>query len=156
MLRLLAAALPLLLAACASVQPGMTREQVLASWGQPTRSVALPDGQRLQYSQQPSGQRVFMVDVDTGGQVRNVRQVMNRSDFARIATDGSWTRADVEREFGPAPDNERVSSWDGPILTYRWREGMIDLYYWVYLDPAGVVRRAHEGVDWRNMRHTIN
>jgi len=85
-----------------------------------------------------------------------VRQVMTRSDFARIATDGSWTRADVEREFGPAPDNERVSSWDGPILSYRWREGMIDLYYWVYLDPAGVVRRAHEGVDWRNMRHTIN
>jgi hypothetical protein len=134
----------------------MTREQVLASWGQPTRSVALPDGQRLQYSQQPSGQRVFMVDVDAGGQVRSVRQVMNRSDFARIATDGSWMRADVEREFGPAPDNERVSSWDGPILTYRWREGMIDLYYWVYLDSAGVVRRAHEGVDWRNMRHTIN
>ena len=33
---------------------------------------------------------------------------------------------------------------------------MIDLYYWVYLDSAGVVRRAHEGVDWRNMRHTIN
>jgi hypothetical protein len=156
MLRLLAAALPLLLAACASVQPGMAREQVLSSWGQPTRTVALPDGQRLQYSQQPSGQRVFMVDLDAGGKVRSVRQVMTRSDFARIATDGSWTRADVEREFGPAPDNERVSSWDGPILSYRWREGMIDLYYWVYLDPAGVVRRAHEGVDWRNMRHTIN
>ncbi|KQP49748.1 hypothetical protein [Pseudorhodoferax sp. Leaf274] len=156
MLRLLATALPLLLAACASVQSGMAREEVLAAWGQPTRSLALPDGQRLQYSQQPSGQQVFMVDLDAGGKVRQVRQVMTRSDFARIATDGSWTRADVEREFGPAPDNERVSSWNGPILTYRWREGMIDLYYWVYLDPAGVVRRAHEGVDWRNMRHTIN
>ncbi|WP_326535615.1 outer membrane protein assembly factor BamE domain-containing protein [Pseudorhodoferax sp.] len=156
MLRLLAATLFLLLAGCASVQTGMTREQVLAAWGQPTRSVALRDGQRLQYSQQPSGQQVVMVDLDAGGKVRDVRQVMARSEFQRIATDGSWTRADVEREFGPAPDNERVSSWNGPILTYRWREGMIDLYYWVYLDPAGVVRRAHEGLDWRNMRHTIN
>ena len=46
--------------------------------------------------------------------------------------------------------------WDGPILTYRWRAGMIDRYFWVYLDQAGVVRRAHEGMDWRNMRQTNN
>lgn len=156
MLRLLVAFLPLLLAACASVQPGMARDQVLAAWGSPTRSVPLADGaQRLQYSQQPLGQQVFMVDLDAAGTVRSVRQVMTRADFARIATDGSWTRADVEREFGPTQDNERVYSWNGPILTYRWRDGMVDLFYWVYLDPSGVVRRAHEGMDWRNMRQIL-
>lgn len=157
MLRLLAVLLLATLAGCATVQPGMGRDQVLSAWGQPTRSVALPDGgQRLQYSRQPAGQQVYMVDLDAGGQVRSVRQVMTLRDFARIATDGSWTRADVEREFGPAPDHERVASWDGPIMTYRLYDAMTDLYFWVYLDSAGVVRRAHQGMDLRNMRHRIN
>ena len=137
-----------LLAGCASpLQTGMTRDQVLAAWGQPTRSVPLAGGERLQYSLQPMGRQVTMVDLDTGGRVVRVRPVMTANEFARIATDGSWTRADVEREFGPAPDHERVSSWDGPIMTYRWRDGGVDLFYWVYLDQAGVVRRAHQGMD---------
>lgn len=157
MARLLVVLWLALLAGCASVQTGMGRDQVLAAWGQPTRSVALPDGgQRLQYSQQPSGQQVYMVDLDAGGKVRSVRQVMTLRDFARIATDGSWTRADVEREFGPAPDRERVASWDGPIMTYRLRDAMTDLYFWVYLDSAGVVRRAHQGMDLRSRRYWIH
>ncbi|HVR55026.1 MAG TPA: hypothetical protein VMS38_35230 [Pseudorhodoferax sp.] len=156
-LRLLAVLMLAVLAGCATVQPGMGRDQVLAAWGQPTRSVALPDGgQRLQYSRQPAGQQVYMVDLDASGKVGSVRQVMTLKDFARIATDGSWTRADVEREFGPAPDHERVASWDGPIMTYRLYDAMTDLYFWVYLDSAGVVRRAHQGMDLRNMRHRIN
>lgn len=141
-----------LLAGCASVSPGMSRDEVLAAWGQPTRSFALGNGERLQYSQQPSGQQAFMVDLDATGRVAQARQVLTVQDFARIATDGSWSRADVEREFGPAPDRERVASWDGPILTYRWRDAGVDLFYWVYLDQAGIVRRAHQGIDWRNMR----
>ena len=145
------------LAGCAgSVSPGMGRDQVLAAWGQPTRSVPLADGERLQYSRQPEGQQVFMVDLDASGRVRQSRQVMTEQDFARIATDGSWTRADVEREFGPPGEMGHVGSWDGPIMTYRWRAGMTDLYYWVYLDQAGVVRRAHQGLDWRNMRQVAH
>jgi hypothetical protein len=143
-----------LLAGCAGVAPGMTRAQVIDAWGQPTRSVPLAGGERLQYSLQPEGQQATMVDLDASGKVLRARQVLTAEDFARIATDGSWTRADVEREFGPTQDLERVRSWDGPILTYRWRAGMIDRYFWVYLDQAGVVRRAHEGTDWRNMRQT--
>ncbi|MFT3718363.1 hypothetical protein [Pseudorhodoferax sp.] len=144
------------LAGCAVVQPGMTRAQVFAAWGQPTRSVSLQGGERLQYTQQPAGQQAWMVDLDAAGQVVRVRQVLTEQEFARIATDGSWTRADVEREFGPAPDRERVSSWDGPILTYRWRSGATDLYYWVYLDHAGIVRRAHQGMDWHAMRRVLH
>lgn len=149
---MVAVGLAALLAGCASVAPGMTRAEVIAAWGQPTRSVAVPGGERLQYSQQPAGQQVVMVDLDASGRVVQSRQVMTANDFARIATDGSWTRADVEREFGPTLDNERVASWDGPILTYRWRGGMVDQLYFVYLDPAGVVRRAHAGMDPRQFR----
>jgi hypothetical protein len=143
------------LAGCANVTPGMSRDQVLAAWGKPTRSVALAGGERLQYSQQPAGQQAYMVDLDASGRVVQSRQVLTDQDFARITTTGEWTRADVEREFGPPGEVNHVASWDGPILQYRWRSGMTDLFYWVYLDPAGVVRRAHQGMDWRNMRQMV-
>ena len=143
-----------LLAACttASIQPGMTRADVAARWGQPSRVVPLPTGQRLQYSYQPWGQQAVMVDLDAGGHVTQVRQVLDEAEFARISTKGDWTRDDVEREFGPPASIGRVASWDGPILTYRWRGGMVDQLYWVYLDRAGVVRRAHPGMDPRQFR----
>ncbi|HEY8358248.1 MAG TPA: hypothetical protein VIL30_12385 [Ramlibacter sp.] len=131
------------------VAPGATREQVVARAGQPTRVVALPDGgQRLQYSGQPLGQYAFMVDLDAGGRVVRARQVLTAAEFARIQP-GTWTRADIEREFGPPARVDGVSSWNGPVLTYRWRE-QGDMFYWVYLDPQGVVRRAHQGIEHVN------
>jgi hypothetical protein len=138
--------------AATSLQNGMTRDQVLAKWGKPTRQVPIEVGERLQYTQQPSGQEAFNVDLDKTGHVVSVDQVLFRGNFARISTAGDWTRADVEREFGPSGKIEHVSRWDGPILAYRFREGMTDLMFWVYLDNAGIVRRAHEGIDWRNQR----
>jgi len=147
-----AAALALAACTTTSIQPGMTRADVAAKWGQPTRVVPLPAGERLQYSYQPWGQQAVMVDLDAAGRVTQVRQVLDEAEFARISTKGDWTRTDVEREFGPPAYVGSVASWDGPILTYRWRGGMIDQLYWVYLDRAGVVRRAHAGMDPRQFR----
>ena len=144
-----------LLAACgtvASLQPGMTRAEVTARWGQPTRVVPLAFGERLQYVYQPFGQETVMVDLDPAGRVVQARQVLNEAEFARISTQGDWTRADIEREFGPPAWTESVGSWDGPIWTYRWRGGMVDQMFYVYLDRAGVVRRAHAGMDPRQFR----
>ena len=137
------------LVGCASgVKPGMTRDDVLSRLGQPTRSVGLPaGGERLQYSYQPAGQEAFMVDLGPDGRVVDFRQALSESGFARIGTRGDWTRADVEREFGPPASVGAVASWDGPILLYRWRGGNIDQVYWIYLDQQGVVRRAHAGMD---------
>ena len=62
-----------------------------------------------------------------------------------------WTRADVEREFGPPAVIEAVASWSGPIMTYRWRDRVgTDMFFFVYLDPQGIVRRAHPGIEYRN------
>lgn len=144
-----------LLSACATVsslQPGMTREQVLAQWGQPSRVVRLTMGERLQYVYQPYGQETVMVDLDPAGRVVQARQVLNEREFARISTQGDWTHADIEREFGPPAWVESVASWDGPIWTYRWRGGMVDQMFYVYLDRGGVVRRAHPGMDPRQFR----
>ncbi|KQP14063.1 hypothetical protein [Pseudorhodoferax sp. Leaf267] len=144
-----------LLAACGTVEslkPGMTRDEVMARWGQPTRVVPLAFGERLQYVYQPFGQETVMVDIDPAGRVVQARQVLNERDFARISTQGDWTGADIDREFGPPASVGSVGNWDGPVLTYRWRGGMVDQMFYVYLDRAGVVRRAHAGMDPRQFR----
>ncbi|MBA2962965.1 MULTISPECIES: hypothetical protein [Ramlibacter] len=156
-LRILAAAAGaasvLALAGCATgsnLQPGASRDQVFASMGRPTAVVPLPNGgERLQYSLQPAGQYAYMVDMDAGGRMVSVRQVLNPIDFARLnANLGQWTRADVEREFGRPAKVDHVASWNGDIMTYRWNEGPdMDRFYWVYLDPQNVVRRAHPGIE---------
>jgi hypothetical protein len=147
----------LLLAACAhpwntaNIPAGSTREQVVASAGQPFAVVPLPDGgQRMQYTLQPMGQQAFMVDLDPAGRVVRSRQVLTEGEFARIEP-GRWTVADVQREFGPPARVEGVASFRGSILTYRWRDlGGADMYYWVYVDPQGTVQRAHPGMEFRN------
>ena len=152
---LLGAALAVLLAACAGnafnasgVQPGTARDAVIARLGQPTRVVPLAGGERLQYSLQPFGQVAWMVDVDAGGRVVRSRQVLTAADFNRIEL-GTWNRGDVEREFGPPAMVDGVASWNGPIMTYRWNDGS-DMFFYVYLDNANVVRRAHPGMEFHN------
>jgi hypothetical protein len=147
----------LLLAACAAnpfnadrVPLGATRQEVIQRLGTPTRTVSIPGGERLQYSLQPFGQFAWMVDLDAAGKVTRVHQVLNTLDFNRIVA-GQWTRDDVEREFGPPAAIERVGNWDGPILTYRWRDrDRSDMFYWVYIDRGNVVQRAHPGMEFIN------
>jgi len=158
---LLPLCLALVLAACASpfagdgIAPGSTRDEVLARMGPPTRVVPLTYGSgaagtRLQYSLQPAGQFAWMVDLDAAGRVVGARQVLNQADFDRIVP-GQWTRADIEREFGPPGRVDGVASWNGPVMTYRWRDVQgADMFYWIYLDPQGIVRRAHPGMEFRD------
>lgn len=157
MRKLVFPAIAALLAGCAAnpfsgsnVQPGASREDVLARMGTPTRVVRLASGERFQYSLQPLGQRAWMVDLDAGAKVVRVRQVLNPDDFNRIQA-GTWTREDVEREFGPPAKMDRVASWPGPVMTYRWKDAVnSDMLYFVYLDSSNVVRRAHPGIDFIN------
>jgi hypothetical protein len=147
--------LAVLLSGCAGLnrydlEPGMAREAVIARLGRPTGVVALPAGERLQYSLQPMGQYAWMVDLDTAAKVVRSRQVFTAAEFQRIEAD-KWTRSDVEREFGPPAKVDRITSWNGPILTYRWNDGS-DMLYHVYLDPQGVVRRAHPAMEFANVR----
>jgi hypothetical protein len=143
-----AALAALLVAGCAStgVQPGMSREQVLASYGTPTRTVPLKSGTRLQYSAQPKGQSAVMVDLDAEGKVVSARQVLNLQDFSKIDI-GKWTREDVEREFGRPAAMDRVGAWSGEIMTYRWLDVDQDKFFWVYLDAGNVVQRTGQGMD---------
>lgn len=140
-----ALAAALLLSACAAfspVTPGMSGDQVAARLGKPTRVLSMGAGTRWQYA---AGQQAIMVDLDATGRVTSTRQVLNATDFANIEV-GKWTRAQVEREFGPPAKVDRVASWPGDIMTYRWRE-FEDLLFWVYLDQNSVVQRTGQGLD---------
>ena len=149
----------LLLGACAhpwnamQVPPGSTQDQVIAQAGPPLRVVSLPQGgQRMQYTMQPMGQYAFMVDLDASGRVVNSRQVLTEANFNRIEP-GRWTIADVDREFGPPARVDAVASFYGRVLTYRWKDmAGADMFYWVYVDPQGVVQRAHPGMEFLNDR----
>ena len=152
----LPAVLAFALSACANptagynIQPGTPRQAVIEQMGQPSRVLAAAGGERLQYSLQPFGQRAWMVDLDASGRVLQSRQVLTDANFQRIEP-GKWTRADVEREFGPPAWVDGVASWNGPVLTYRWRDmANSDMFYWVYLDERNVVRRAHPGMEFIN------
>ena len=140
----------LALGACAfnTVQPGMSRDDVVTHMGQPSRVLPLDTGTRLQYSRQPAGRQVYNVDLDASGRVLQVRQMLVAQEFARIALN-QWTREDVERAFGPPASIDRVANWPGDIMTYRWYD-VEDMFYWVYLDQNNVVRRTGQGVEYHH------
>ena len=144
-------ALAAALAGCATsfgLEPGASRDAVLARMGRPTAVVKLPVGERLQYSLQPAGQQAWMADLDAGGRLVRVYNALTQENFQRIQL-GQWTRADLEREFGPPAFIDRAGNWNGPILTYRWHDDITDKFYWVYLDERGVAQRAHPGTEYR-------
>lgn len=143
----------LLLGGCAvkQVVPGMTRAEVIAQYGNPSREVPLANSasvSRLQYSFQPNGQKALMVDLDATGKVVSSRQVMQSAEFARIGIN-QWSRADVERELGLSATIDRVASWKGDIMTYYWKDASQDMYFYVYLDSANIVQRTGQGMDFR-------
>ncbi len=137
-----------LLASCAvtAVKPGMTREKVISRFGKPSAMVPIDTGTRLQYSRQPRGQSVVMVDLDASGRVVSAKEVLTPTEFSKIEV-GKWTRSDIEREFGPPAIIDRVASWPADIMTYRWRDAVTDMFFFVYLDAANVVQRTGQGME---------
>jgi hypothetical protein len=143
-------ALAWLLPGCVSVTalpPGASREEALARYGAPSRVVPLNGGTRLQYSRQPAGQTAVMVDLDAAGRVVAVRQVLSAQAFSKIEV-GRWTREDVERAFGPPAYVDRVASWPGNIMNYRWLDNYQNMLFWVYLDDRNLVQRTGQGIEF--------
>lgn len=143
-----------LLSACAGppLRAGASRAEVVQRFGTPTRVVPLENGTRLLYSFQPAGQSAMVADLDTAGRLVSTRQVLTPQNFARIGqvAIGKWTRADVENELGRPALLDRVASWKGDILNYRWLDGMQAMLFYVYLDGNNVVQRVGQGMEIRS------
>ena len=128
------------------IAPGATRADVLAKYGKPSAEVALPVGTRLQYSYQPAGQSAWMVDLDASGRVVSAKEALTLQEFSKIGL-GRWTRTDVQREFGRPATVNRVASWPGDVMVYRWLDATTPMFFWVYLDAGNVVQRTGQGFD---------
>ena len=140
-----------LLAGCATdptrLPDGTPRDQALAQLGRPTAVYPASDGgERWQYSWQPMGDRVYNVDVGADGRVQSVAQTMSENHFARIGID-HWGQNELLREFGPPIEITRVFAFDGTVWAWRYSIGPFHRLLYVYLDPAGVVRRWHGADD---------
>ncbi|MES2946821.1 MAG: hypothetical protein V4772_28480 [Pseudomonadota bacterium] len=139
----------LLVSGCAfqPVQPGAARADVLSRYGSPSAELTTASGTRLQYSRQPFGHSVVNVDLDSSGRVVSVRELMNPAAFGRVEV-GKWSRADVEREFGRPAIVDRVASWPGDVMSYRWRDVSQPMFFYVYLDAGNVVQRTGQGMEF--------
>lgn len=132
------------LSACASPdreKPGASRTEVLSRLGAPLSATALEGGaERLLYSTLPAGRRVFHMDFDATGHLQRVEQVLTFARLSGIALN-QWTKADVERTFGPPVLVERVTSFDGDVWTYRFMDDYEPRFAHIHIDHAGVVRK---------------
>jgi hypothetical protein len=148
---LLAAALVLVLAACAtplSLKPGTSLEEARSTLGRPTAEVKLPDGgTRLQFSGQPNNQSVVNADFDTQGRLRIVEEMMTDESFTRVRA-GKDTQADVLRDFGPPAETFHYRLSNESAFMYRYyTHGGFKAAMFIYFDPAGVVKRTETGMD---------
>lgn len=151
--QLLAAVLAALsLAGCATfpVPEGEPREQVLQQYGKPTLELMRGTTTRMLYSGQPYGQYVWIVDLEPTGRVARSYQALTLNEFSRIDTSGTTTTDDIRWAYGPPASVDHVSSWQGDIWTYRWNDGY-NKFFWIYFDPAGMVRRTQQGLDMLNV-----
>lgn len=146
-----AALVALALVGCATdpsrLKPGSSRAEVLQQLGRPTAIYALPGGERLQYSRAPAGFEVSNVDLDAAGRVRSVRQELDESLFGNTIQAGRWRTEDVLRTYGPPLERSRVSSFQGEVWTWRYRQVNARRFLYIFIDRDGVVHHYSVGDD---------
>lgn len=131
----------LVLAGCAGPQPlqvrgGQTEAEMLALMGPPTGRYAMPGGvQRVEFARGPMGVWTWMVDLDAGGRVLQINQVLRPAYFNQVQE--GMTRDDLLRLLGrPAA---RQGEWQNRE-TWSWRYDNHDcLWLRVTLDAQGRV-----------------
>ena len=125
-----------------SVAPGTPAAAVVQQLGRPTAQypASANAGERLQYTYQPAGQRVYNVDLDAQGRVAQVEQALNTGLFGQRIQPNHWTRQDVLREYGPPARVEAVHNFKGQIWVWRYLEGPTWRLLFIDIDPEGVVR----------------
>jgi hypothetical protein len=96
---------------------GLDRARVIEKLGQPNRESAKNDGVRLDYSRGPDGLNTYFVYLDRSGKVKDYKQVLSDSNFARIAP--GMTRAEVIEIIGDAPKQHLIARDRGYVWSYR-------------------------------------
>ncbi|MBH1965380.1 MAG: hypothetical protein I8H77_13640 [Comamonadaceae bacterium] len=106
---------------------------------------AANQGERLQYSTQPSGQSVYNVDLDGHGRLVRAEEAMNEGLFGQRIQPNRWTREDALCEYGKPARIQRVHNFKGDIWVWRFTEGPTWRLLFIDIDPQGVVRGYSTG-----------
>jgi hypothetical protein len=153
-LSLVVTVLALALAGCAALAPlptpGQGEAEVLQRFGAPTAHYPMPGGaSRLEFATGPYGRETWMVDLDDGGRVLAVRQVLSDTalaDFQRRAP--GMPRDELLRTLG-RPGERRSGGWQGGQV-WSWRYPTNDcLWFQVSIGDDGIVRDGAFGIDPR-------
>jgi hypothetical protein len=135
----------------ASVQPGADAAQVVAHYGAPAETHALPNGDtRLMWPTQPFGSTTRAVDVSPGGKVVRVSQVLQPAEFNQAQV-GTWTRNDVLAHFGKPAESTWFPLAHREVWSYRYVQGGVwhEMYNF-YFDRQGVLRTTQTSPDLLN------
>lgn len=154
----LAALSGLLLAACASYEgrglaPGRATEaDVVAVMGEPAQRWRDPEGNvQLAYPRGPEGPHTFMALIDAGGHLREIRNVLNEVQFARIQPGA--TQEEVLRLIGPPQPQWTAFFAARNELVWEWRYcdgGNLMAKFDVLFDATTkLVRTAYSRPDYR-------
>jgi len=130
--------LVLLLGACASysgrgLKPGVDRlENVLQVMGQPAMRWQDPDGSvQLAFTRGPMGYHTYMVHIGSDGKLRQIENVLDEKNFARILP--GMSKEDVLRIIGPS-----YSPW---TAYFKARDELA--LEWRYCDAWNAASRFH-------------
>ncbi|MBP0588549.1 hypothetical protein J8I87_02210 [Paraburkholderia sp. LEh10] len=149
---LFACASVIALGACAQpwegFHAGEPESAVVTRLGPPREVYDLPDGaRRLMWPTQPMGEVTTAADIDAAGNVINVRQVLQPSEFYRAEPD-KWTKSDVLVRFGRPAETAYFPLKKREVWSYRYFEDGV--WYQLFnfsFDGAGVLRETMKSPD---------
>lgn len=129
-----------------------TAATLQARLGAPSATYPLPDGgQRLQYSQMPSGYQVFDYDFDSAGRLVRQDQALRYENFNRIAL-GTTRQDEILFTYGRPMRIVRVATFDGPVWDYRFSDINNPRIISIHIDRAGIVQRVvYTDIDRRRL-----
>ncbi len=147
-----------LLAACAhsygpgALAPGQSEQAAIERLGPPTaRYPGTDGGVRLEFARGPYGIHTFMVDVDAGRQITQVRQVLTEQVFATLKP--GMTGDEVRYAIGTPSDTMRIGRQNLDVWSYRY-DNPFCVWYQVSVDLTSQrVRELGNGPDPRCERN---
>ncbi|HLR12639.1 MAG TPA: hypothetical protein VK104_03380 [Burkholderiaceae bacterium] len=148
------AAAALLLGGCANladVPPGTSLSDVQAQYGNPDFTCTTTEGsQRVIWTMQPMGQHAWGSNVDASGNIEGIEPILTSKNFRKLEQ-GTWTRDQVECEYGPPAEISPVGlpASRQIVWSYRFKEnGAWNSLMHIYFDPGSdKVMRHHPGPD---------
>ncbi len=136
------------LVACGSYIPpaeltSMTRDQIVARWGEPEMQRPLADGtSRLEFPTGPRGKQTWFVYLDAAGNALRSEQVLTEKNFNQITPD--MPQDEVRQRLGRPGEVQMLARARGVVWSYRF-ENPFCQWFQVEIAADRTVRSAGYG-----------